>query len=159
MHPPGQATVSRAGSPCVQGRHKCIEWLLLQLADCVATIDLQGSTLRALRLRRHGSERSCICVLRAAPCGSTVTDGTVTLPPSAVLLLTGSGAHFADVTFSGTPPPQVAASAMLQGDMPPRRLCGCLWPTSGLLKQTVMNESRETSVGIGVASDVAHHRP
>ena len=65
-----------------------------------ARIELGSETLQLERgLRDKGPAGGL--VLRAWPAGCTVSGGTIQLPRSAVLLLTGHGAHFRGTTFSG----------------------------------------------------------
>lgn len=85
----------------VQGPLKTIK-ALLQAMSTPGTphIELESETLQLGRWLRDQGPASGL-VLRAWPAGCIVSGGTIHLPLSTVLLLTGRGAHFRGTTFSG----------------------------------------------------------
>lgn len=85
----------------LQGRPGSLEDLLAAMSTPgVHDIDLTGVTLELGRqLVNEGPTASL--VLRAWPAGCTVTGGAITIPDSAIVLLTGGGATFKGTTFMG----------------------------------------------------------
>lgn len=87
----------------VQVAPKSLEGLLAAMATPgVHQLNLSGATLRLGRkLQEQGPTESL--VLRAWPAGCAVIGGTLHLPDSAVVLLSGRGACFTRTAFSGAP--------------------------------------------------------
>ena len=76
------------------------EQLVTQMSGMALHIDLEGKHLKP---QRHSNLASSFLVWRSAPSGCTVQSGTIALPSHGLMLLSGYGAHFKDVTFTGAP--------------------------------------------------------
>ena len=74
-----------------------VAWLSTQH---IQSLDLRGSHVTCEKLRHRPSS---VPVWRAATVGTTVSNGVITLPEGAVLLLDGTGANFEHITFQGVP--------------------------------------------------------
>lgn len=87
--------------PCLQSATRSIEALLQAISEPGAIcIDLKPPALTLGRHHQALGRPECL-VLRAWPSGCTIVSGELTLPPLALLLLTGSGATFKRTSFVG----------------------------------------------------------